>query len=162
MKIGRWALLVSKLLAFDWNQYTCILFHKNHLHCFRMIVSKSLDNSIYQLSNSPESLEMFGDANSALKLKQNWKNWFIQIYFNVRVLLNRVDKMEVLGMFEILLSLLPLFSDVLKTNQKSWKQKFIYSSTQIVPKLYQNWTQIRDKANDFRTVEVFLGQIFDV
>ena len=160
MKIGRWALLVSKLLAFDWNQY--VYYSKNHLHCFRMIVSKSLDNSIYQLSNSPESLEMFGDANSALKLKQNWKNWFIQIYFKVRVLLNRVDKMEVLGMFEILLSLLPLFSDVLKTNQKSWKQKFIYSSTQIVPKLYQNWTQIRDKANDFRTVEVFLGQIFDV
>ena len=39
-----------------------------------MIVSKSLDDSINQLSNSLKSLEMFGGANGALKLKQNWHN----------------------------------------------------------------------------------------
>ena len=43
-------------------------------NCFGMIVSKSLNDSIYQLSNSLKSLKMFGDANSALKLKQNWHN----------------------------------------------------------------------------------------
>ena len=37
-----------------------------------MIVSKSLDDSINQLSNSLKSFEMFGGASGALKLKQNW------------------------------------------------------------------------------------------
>ena len=38
---------------------------------------------------------------------------------------------------------------------------FIYGnvlSTQIVAKLFRNWNQIRDEANDFRTVEVFLAK----